>query len=31
MHDYLMEGLDLVFENRGLPGIAELLKERRGE
>lgn len=31
MHDYLMEGLDLVFEKRGLPGIAELLKERREE
>jgi hypothetical protein len=31
MHDYLMEGLDLVFEKRGLPGIAELLKERHGE
>ena len=31
MHDYLMEGLDLVFEKRGLPAIAELLKERRGE
>lgn len=24
MHDYLMEGLDLVFKNRGLPSIAEL-------
>lgn len=24
MHDYLMEGLDLVFEKRGLPSIAEL-------
>ena len=30
-HDYLMEGLDLVFEKRGLPAIPELLKERRGE
>jgi hypothetical protein len=24
MHDYLIEGLDLVFRKRGLPGIAEL-------
>lgn len=24
MHDYLIEGLDLVFKNRGLPSIAEL-------
>jgi Antitoxin-like ribbon-helix-helix len=31
MHDYLMEGLDLVFEKRGLPAIPELLKERRGD
>jgi hypothetical protein len=28
MHDYLIEGLDLVFRNRGLPGIDELTKER---
>lgn len=31
MHDYLMEGIDLVFEKRGLPAIAELRKERREE
>jgi len=24
MHDYLMEGLDLVFKSRGLPSVAEL-------
>jgi hypothetical protein len=24
MHDYLMEGLDLVFKTRGLPSVAEL-------
>jgi hypothetical protein len=24
MHDYLMEGLDLVFEKRGLPSVDEL-------
>ena len=24
MHDYLMEGLDLVFQKRGLPSIDEL-------
>ena len=24
MHDYLMEGLDLVFQGRGLPSINEL-------
>jgi hypothetical protein len=24
MHDYLIEGLDLVFRKRGLPGIKEL-------
>jgi hypothetical protein len=29
MHDYLMEGLDLVFKTRGLPSIAEL--SQRGE
>ena len=27
MHDYLMEGLDLVFRARGLPSVAELEKE----
>jgi hypothetical protein len=27
MHDYLIEGLDLVFRKRGLPGVADLLKE----
>ena len=27
MHDYLIEGLDLVFRKRGLPGIAELKKK----
>jgi hypothetical protein len=27
MHDYLIEGLDSVFRNRGLPSIAELEKE----
>lgn len=29
MHDYLMEGLDLVFAKRGLPSIGELLNEGR--
>lgn len=24
MHDYLIEGLDLVFRKRGLPGVGEL-------
>ncbi|APW64219.1 hypothetical protein [Paludisphaera borealis] len=24
MHDYLIEGLDLVFRKRGLPGVEEL-------
>ena len=24
MHDYLLEGLDLVFRKRGLPGVDEL-------
>lgn len=24
MHDYLLEGLDLVFRKRGLPGVEEL-------
>jgi hypothetical protein len=28
MHDYLIEGLDLVFRKRGLPGIDELTRER---
>ena len=27
MHDYLIEGLDSVFRSRGLPSIAELVKE----
>lgn len=27
MHDYLMEGLDLVFKSRGLPSIHELTGE----
>lgn len=26
MHDFLIEGLDLVFRKRGLPGVDELLK-----
>ncbi len=26
MHDYLLEGLDLVFRKRGLPGIEKLKK-----
>lgn len=25
MHDYLIEGLDLVFRKRGLPGVSELV------
>ena len=25
MHDYIIEGLDLVFRKRGLPGIDELV------
>ena len=25
MHDYLMEGLDLVFQKRGLPSLQELI------
>lgn len=29
MHDYFMEGLDLVFAKRGLPSIGELLSRRR--
>ena len=29
MHDYLIEGLDCVFRNRGLPSIAELEKKER--
>jgi hypothetical protein len=28
-HDYLIEGLDLVFRKRGLPGVAELDKEAK--
>jgi len=28
MHDLLIEGLDLVFTKRGLPGIAELTRNR---
>ncbi|MCX7087152.1 MAG: hypothetical protein NTV00_03760 [Methylococcales bacterium] len=27
MHDYLMEGLDLVFKNRGLPAINEITRK----
>jgi len=27
MHDYLIEGLDLVFLKRGLPGVKELENE----
>ena len=27
MHDYIIEGLDLVFRKRGLPGIKDLDKE----
>jgi hypothetical protein len=27
MHDYLIEGLDLVFRKRGLPGIKDLDNE----
>jgi hypothetical protein len=27
MHDYLIEGLDRVFRDRGLPSVAELEKE----
>jgi hypothetical protein len=27
MHDYLLEGLDLVFRKRGLPGVEELKKK----
>jgi hypothetical protein len=30
MHDYLIEGLDLVFRQKGLPSIAEL-KSRGGD
>lgn len=29
MHDYLLEGLDLVFRKRGLPGVDELLKKEQ--
>jgi hypothetical protein len=28
MHDYIMEGLDRVFQNRGLPSIEELTGKR---
>jgi hypothetical protein len=28
MHDYILEGLDRVFRNRGLPSIAELTGKR---
>ncbi len=28
MHSYILEGLDLVFRERGLPSIAELTRER---
>ena len=28
MHDYIMEGLDRVFRNRGLPSIEELTSKR---
>jgi hypothetical protein len=28
MHDYLMEGLDMVFRNRGLKSVAELTGEK---
>jgi hypothetical protein len=27
MHDYIMEGLDRVFRNRGLPSIEELTRK----
>lgn len=27
MHDYLMEGLDLVFQKRGLPSLNELKQD----
>lgn len=27
MHDYLLEGLDLVFKDRGLPSIQELKRK----
>jgi len=27
MHDYLLEGLDLVFRKRGLPGVEELKRK----
>lgn len=30
MHDYLMEGLDLVFARRGLPSINELKSKTLG-
>ena len=28
MHDYLIEGLDRVFRNRGLPGVEELANDK---
>jgi hypothetical protein len=28
MHDYILEGLDRVFRDRGLPSIAELIGKR---
>lgn len=28
MHDYIMEGLDRVFQSRGLPSIAELAEKQ---
>jgi hypothetical protein len=31
MHDYLMEGLDMVFRQRGLPSIADLEKKLEKE
>lgn len=31
IHDYLIEGLDLVFHKRGLPSIADLEKEKESQ
>jgi hypothetical protein len=31
MHDYLLEGLDMVFRKRGLPSIADLEKDLETE
>ena len=28
MHDYILEGLDRVFRNRGLPSVEELSRKR---